>query len=221
MADVFLYADETGNLDYNATSGRGGSLFFGFGSAVFPTDHPDALWNGMRLRAELSRRGGGYNGLDLRAGFHAVNDSVAVRHRVFSEIQAQAPRFDATFLKKQNAYGYVRAKGEMYLYKYAWYRHLIRVAPQVATRNDTLYVIVARLGTARRHTLAQAALEDVCRQTGLNIALCVWDSSSSWGLQVADYGSWAMQRQLEMQDGSWYTPYIQPTTQTRTYPWGV
>jgi hypothetical protein len=108
----------------------------------------------------------------------------------------------------------------MWLYKYTFYVHLARVAPLVATPQDTLYVIVARLGTAARQRQAQAALEDVCQQTGLNVRLCVWSSETSWGLQVADYGSWAFQRVLERNDTNWYDTYIEPTTATVSYPWG-
>lgn len=221
MADIFLYADETGNLDYNAAVGSGGSQFFGFGSAVFDRDHGTELWGGMRLRAELSSFTRSIRGIDLRSGFHAVNDKHAIRHQVFAEISTQAPRFDFTFLRKSRAYPYVQRKGEMYLYKYAFYRHLSRVARLVATPSDTLYVIVARLGTAARQKQAQAALEDVCAQTGLDVRLCVWSAETSWGLQVADYGSWAYQRKLEQADGSWFGTYIEATTKTVRYPWGI
>jgi hypothetical protein len=220
MADIFLYADESGNLDYNATQASGGSLFFGFGSAVFDRDHGSELWRGMRLRAELSGIGGGQRGLDLRAGFHAKNDTYATRNKVYAEIQAQAPRFDFTFMKKKHAFPYVRARGDMWLYKYTFYVHLKRVAPLVATPQDTLYVMVARLGTAARQRQAQAALEDVCQQTGLDVRLCIWSAETSWGLQVADYGSWAFQRAVERGDTTWYDTYIEPTTSTAQYPWG-
>lgn len=219
MADIFLYADETGNLDYNV-AGNGATQHFGFGTAVFDRDHGAELWSGMRLRAELSRHGGAHAGIDLRRGFHAKDDSHAVKTVVYQEILRQAPRFDVTLLKKGNAYPYVQEKGEMYMYKFAFFKHLSRVAPLVATADDTLYVIVASFGTAARRSLAQLALEDVCHQTGLNIALCVWDSASSWGLQVADYGLWAAQRVAERADRKWFDPYVAPTLATEGYPWG-
>lgn len=220
MADVFLYADETGNLDYNATATSGGSLFFGFGSAVFDRDHGSELWNGMRLRAEISGIGRGRTAIDLRAGFHAKNDQLSTRHQVFREIQSQAPRFDFTMMRKARAYPYVQARGEMWLYKYTFYRHLLRIAPQVAGRDDRLYVIVARLGTAARQKKAEAALQDVCQQTGLDVSLCVWSAETSWGLQVADYGSWARQRAIERSDTAWFDNYVRPTTESTVFPWG-
>ena len=219
VADIFLYADESGNLDYTATVGSGGSLYFGFGSAVFDRDHGSELWGGMRLRAELSGFSAESRGLDLRNGFHAVDDKKATRHKVFTEIEVQAPRFDFTFLRKANAYEYVRQRGDMWLYKYAFFAHLLRIAPLVAGPNDTLYVIVARLGTAARQKRVQLALEDVCRQTRLDVRLCVWSAATSWGLQVADYGSWAFQRLIETGDESMYKKYVEPTTKTIAFPW--
>src|SRR5690606_23235042 len=35
VADVYLYADETGNLDFDGAAKQGGSAYFGFGTAMF------------------------------------------------------------------------------------------------------------------------------------------------------------------------------------------
>lgn len=219
MTDVFLYADETGNLDYNPRGNTGASTYFGVGTAVFDREHGPEIWQGMRLRAELSGLRAGIAEAALPKGFHAKNDRFNIRERVFQEIAGQGPRFDATMMRKSNAYGYVQAKGDMYLYKYTFYLHLKRIAPLVATRDDTLYVIVATLGTAARQRLAQAALQDVCQQTGLRIVLCVWDSATSWGLQVADYGLWALQRKLERNDDSWHSRYVEQHESIVQFPW--
>jgi len=220
MADLFLYADETGNLDYNVNGNSGASTYFGVGTALFDRDHGDALWNGLRLRAELSGSFAGATTFSLPKGFHARNDGFEIRERVFSAINEQAPRFDATFMNKGRAYDYVRARGSMWLYKWTFYCHLMRVAQLIATPTDTLYVIIATLGTKALQKTAHRALEDVCQQTGLRVVLCVWDSATSWGLQVADYGLWAMQRKLEKNDDSWHSRYVASHEATVTYPWG-
>lgn len=67
---------------------------------------------------------------------------------------------------------------------------------------------------------SETCREDVCRQTGLKIVLCVWDASSSWGLQVADYGLWALQRKLDHGDDSWHSRYIGALESTVRFPWG-
>lgn len=168
MSDIYLYADETGNLDYDGAGKDGASAYFGFGTAVFDHDHGDEMWDGLRLRASLEERG-----LNLPKGFHAVNDSNATRGEMCDLIQNQSPRFDTTFLCKENAYAYVKARGQMYLYKMAWFQHLKYVAPQVSNREDTLYVIVGTFGTKARATQARVAVRDVCNQIDRNIVLCV------------------------------------------------
>ncbi|GAA5198791.1 hypothetical protein GCM10023346_36900 [Arthrobacter gyeryongensis] len=122
MADVFMYVDETGNLDFNgASKGSAASIYF------------------------------------------------------------------TTFLCKANAYDAVRTRGQMELYKLAWRLHFSEIAKQVSTREDTLYVIAGTFGTNKRSELARESLREVCNAQDRNIILCVWESSSSWGLQVADY----------------------------------
>jgi hypothetical protein len=182
---------------------------------VFDHDHGDDMWQGLRLRASLERRG-----LNLPHGFHAVNDSNNTRGEMFDVIARQAPRFDTTFLCKANAYDSVRARGEMYLYKMAWYQHLKFVAPKVTNADDTLYVIVGTFGTKARATQAREAVRDVCNQVDRRIVLCVWEAATSWGLQVADYGLWAEHRVLLGKNCYWYEESIKPTMSSSFLPWG-
>lgn len=56
VADIFMYADETGNLDYEGVPdarGGGASTYFGFGTAVFQHDHGGHLLEALMLRARL------------------------------------------------------------------------------------------------------------------------------------------------------------------------
>ncbi|PPF20584.1 DUF3800 domain-containing protein [Rathayibacter sp. AY1A7] len=218
MGNVYIYADETGNLDYGTKSGA--SAYFGFGTAVFRSDHPEALWGGLSLRASLAAGQGGRPGVPLPKGFHAVQDSWATRTAMFQAVKMQQPRFDSTFLAKANAYDTVRSRGEMYLYKMAWFLHFKYIAQQVSNRGDTLVVVVATLGTNARQREAEAALRDVCAQVDRKFVLCVWDASTSWGLQVADYGLWAVQRHVEGRSGTWYQEYVEPSCRGTFFPWG-
>lgn len=220
MADIYIYADETGNLDYNVSGKQGSSNYFGFGTAVFDGAHAEAIWAGTTLRASLEAGDGTSTGVNLPRGFHAKNDSHTTKVQMFGEIARQAPRFDATFLKKANAYDYVQQRGDMYLYKLAWYQHLAYLAPKISNDGDVLYVVVASFGTKKRQALATAALHDVCQQTNRTFVLCAWDAATSWGLQVADYGLWAMQRHLEGRSGTWFKEYVSPTASTFRTPWG-
>ncbi|MDO5504483.1 MAG: DUF3800 domain-containing protein, partial [Actinomycetia bacterium] len=109
---------------------------------------------------------------------------------------------------------------EMYLYRMAWYQHMKEIALQVANPSDRLFVIAGSFGTHRRLTEAKSALREVCDQIDRQITLCVWDSSSSWGLQVADYGLWAVQRHLSGQRCTWYSSHVEPTLRSLYTPWG-
>ena len=214
---IYLYADETGNLDYDGSPnphGGGASTYFGFGTAVFNNDHGSDLLKGLHLRARATK-----NGIHLAKGFHACDDSNKTRNEMFSEIKDQNPRFDTTFLYKANAYDHVKRAGPLRLYKMAWYLHLKNIALQVSEPEDELFVVVAEFGTKRVKEAAKEAIADVCEQINRNITLCVWTAPSSWGLQVADYGLWAVQRTLEGKKCSWYEPCIKPTLSSRFLPW--
>lgn len=215
VTDVFLYADETGNLDYEAGVGNGESPYFGFGTAAFTGDHGAQLFRGLATRAALSAAG-----LDLPGGFHAKNDTTLTRQAMFDLIQASAPRFDMTFLCKPNAYQSVKDRGQMYLYKMAWYLHLKEVALRVSSSTDKLYVVAGTFGTKRRATEARQALTDVCHQVNRDITLCVWESASSWGLQVADYGLWAAHRNMVGRSSGWFHDAVEPNIRTSFRPWG-
>lgn len=210
-----MYADETGNLDYAGEGKAGAGAYFGFGTAVFRDDHGHHLFGGMKLRAGLEK-----NGLSLPKGFHAVNDNPRTKSDMFGLIKDQAPRFDTTFLHKASAYPAVQARGQMYLYRMAWFLHFKEIATQVSMPGDTLHVIVGSFGTAARRTEAKAAIADVCGQVNRSIVLCVWDSPTSWGLQVADYGLWATQRSLEGKTCTWFAPCVMPTLKSVFLPWG-
>ncbi|WP_327088523.1 DUF3800 domain-containing protein [Nonomuraea sp. NBC_01738] len=215
MSDVFLFADETGNLDYNIAGG--GSKYFGIGTATFVGDHREALWESQRLRLAHARAG-----VEVPKGYHAKNDNHLTRREVFDIIKIQAPRFDTTFLAKEHAYPSVQAKGQEYLYRMAWYLHFKEIAWQVTSPGDNLYVVVATLGTSKRKQIFQDAINEVCRDhspQNREVVVCHWDSSTSWGLQVADYGTWAVQRHLERQDDG-YMWAVEPSLRTMFTPWG-
>lgn len=215
MGDVFLYADETGNLDYGGAGKRGATTYFGFGTAVFYGDHGRQLMEGLRLRVQVTAAG-----VSLTRGFHAVDDSRQTRDAMYTLIGNQAPRFDTTFLLKSAAYPSVQAAGEMRLYKMAWFLHFKEIARQIASKGDRLIVVAGTFGTHKRRAQAEAALADVCSQIDRDITLCVWDAASSWGLQVADYALWAVHRDLEGRVCDWYEPHVKPHLESVFTPWG-
>jgi hypothetical protein len=210
-----MYADETGNLDYNIAGG--GSRYFGIGTATWPGDPAEHLWQGERMRF-----GHAAVGIGNTKGYHAKDDSRTARMDVYRIIQQQAPRFDTTFLAKDNAYAAVKSRGQAYLYQLAWYLHFKEIARQVTSPGDTLYVAVATLGTSARRSAFSSAIDNVCAQVAsylCRVYVAHWDSATCWGLQVADYGLWAVQRHIERGDET-YMPYIQPSLSSEFTPWG-
>jgi hypothetical protein len=214
VAVIYLYADETGNLDYNAFGTPTESGYFGFGTTMFRDDHGDVLWKGHELRTRLAAAG-----LQVTGGFHAIKDTIATRNEMFETIKELAPRIDTTFLYKPNAYDYVKARGQMHLYKMAWYLHIKEVAIRVSNPSDKLVIVAGSFGTKERAKQAHEAIQDVCGQISRSVTLCIWDASTSWGLQIADYALWSVHRHLVGKGGTWFTECIQPSLSTMFFPW--
>ncbi|MBN6052452.1 hypothetical protein JYK22_10965, partial [Nonomuraea sp. RK-328] len=214
VADIYMYADETGNWDMSGSVGASG--YFGFGTAVVAREHGTEMWAGFKLRCDLERRG-----VSLPRGLHAKDDSHATRDEMFHLIGRQRPRVDVTFLCKANAHPSVRERPH-WLYKLAWLSHFKNTIEQVSTPGDTVYVIAATLTTNRRIMNARAALAEVCERyvTDRHVVLCVWDAPSAWGIQVADYCLWAVQRHREGRACKWYESQVEPNLGSFSTPWG-
>lgn len=211
---VYIYADETGNLDFDSHKKKGGKDYFGFGTATYVGAHGEQMFSGMSLRAALERQG-----VSTERGFHAYKDSWKTKGEVYELLKTQQVRFDITLLAKSNAYDSVRERGEMYLYKLAWFLHIKEVVQRVSTTADLVYIIVGTFGTKERAAQAKAAIHDVCSQLHRVVTVCVWDAATSWGLQVADYGTWAVQRHLSKGPFSGYVEVVEPMLATEFYPW--
>ncbi|MEX1908632.1 DUF3800 domain-containing protein [Janibacter sp. Y6] len=213
MGKVYIYCDETGTLDYEDPN----SEYFGIGTATFTGTHADAMWEGFDLRTRLEARG-----LRTPKGVHAKNDSRRTRGEVFELIKRQAPRFDTTFLYKPNAYDYVRARGPVYLYKTAFYQHFKYILYRVSNPGDEVFVIAGHLQTNSKRDAIYDAVRDVCSQLDVDrtVVACVWEAPSSWGIQVADYGLWSVQRELLGKGSQWHSTCVEPFLETTFRPWG-
>lgn len=69
--------------------------------------------------------------------------------------------------------------------------------------------------------IRSAALRDVCAQMKRESVLCVWDAGTSWGLQIADYALWAIQRRADGGAGTWWDDYVRASTASTFFPWGA
>lgn len=194
MARVHLFADEAGNFDFSRKAGA--SRFYILTTVAFPAGH-DALATSLRnLRFELA-----WEGVDFRREFHATDDTVAVRERVFDVLAAHEFRVDATILEKAKARPATRRSDEGF-YQNAWYFHLRHVLPGVRRDpSDELHVIAAALGTGRqRRAFMTAAASAVRIASGANSRVAFWPTATEACLQAADYCAWAIQRKWERGD---------------------
>lgn len=217
MSTYYIYVDETGNLDTDETK-KDVTPYFGIGTAMFIDDHSRQLWEGTELRIQLEREG-----IRLPQGLHAVNDRRATRHRVIDLILKQEPVLDATLLKKANAYNSVRRAIEREptgLYGYAWRFHFDFLMKYKIPKDANVVVIAGTLGTKKQAQLARRSIEDMCdiHRGNREITLCVWDSPTSWGLQVADYAAWSSYQVSVGRDCPYYKR-LQPLVRSIYRPW--
>lgn len=212
MARVYMYA-ETGDLGYDSDT-----PYFGIGTATYRGKHSQALWAGLELRTELEAKG-----VRVQHGLHAKNDSRSTRSAMFDVIAQQAPRFDTTFLCKENAYARVQERGPVYLYQQAIYLHFKEILRQVSRPGDEAFVIAGHLQTNAKRATTYHAVQAVCSQiaTDRAVVACVWDAPSSWGIQVADYALWSTQRVLLGRTSPWHAHCVEPTLKSVFKPWGT
>lgn len=79
----------------------------------------------------------------------------------------------------------------------AWYLHFREIARRVTRAGDILHVAVATGGTNAKKQAFH--VDEVCARhapAGCTVVVAHWRSATSWGLQVADYALWAVQRDL-------------------------
>lgn len=193
MARVHIFADESGNFDFSRNPGA--SRFFVLTTAVFPHGH-DAIAGALRtLRFELA-----WNGIDLRRGLHATEDSQRVRDRVFGVLRDHDFRVDATILDKPKARPETRSSDERF-YRFAWLFHLRNVLPSLLAADSELLLVAASVGTGNRRRAFLAAVESALWEaTDAPARVAFWPASADACLQAADYCAWAIQRKWERGD---------------------
>jgi len=133
---------------------------------------------------------------------HATDDSPAVRNEVYRLIAPGAFRIDATAFEKRKAMPHLHS--ELGLYKIAWFLHFRYIARHIVSRSDRLLVVAAQIGTKRRRGAFHNAVDDVVQQVNPCRAYRVafWPSPSDPCLWLADYCTWALQRDWELGDAT-------------------
>jgi hypothetical protein len=192
MAQVYVFADESGNLDFSKKSGA--SRYFVLTTITAPScEVGDAL---LRLRREMA-----WAGKNLNSEFHATSDEQATRDAVFATLTKFEFRVDATILEKDRVLPVYRKTAHQF-YFHAWYEHFRTLAPEIVTRGDQLLVLSASLGTKQTRSLFFEAVSSPVSWLvpSVNHRTAHWSATSDPCLQAADYCCWAIQRKWETGD---------------------
>lgn len=200
MAKKYLFADESGDLQF-VRNGKA-STYFAVGTLCADEDQIWVLRTRlMRLRDELAWKAQG-----LDSCFHASPDAQAVRDEVFAALVELDFRFDITLLEKSKAQPSIRPDDPTF-YKYAWYYHLQYTAPRLFQADDSVQVVAAELGQKKKRKAFRNAVEEVmsqCLPYRTKRVLAFWRDDSDFGLQAADYCTWAVTRKWETGDDRAY-----------------
>lgn len=211
MTTVHVWVDELGTVDYNDTQ----QPLFGFGSVSSTEPLAELAAAAEKLKYRLALEDN-----DMSKGFHCREDSYTTRKEFFPLVRENVQDFNATLLFKKNAYDYVQQKGQMHLYKQAWYLHVKYLVGRYNA--DKIHIIVATFGTAKRAKAAKEAIHEVCNQFDVGITTSVWDAHSTVGLQAADYCLWATYQKIKGKNLEWHKRHVEPITSRPVfYPWGA
>jgi hypothetical protein len=194
MADRYVFADEAGNFDFSVKSGA--SKYFTLTTVTM--DDCAVGDDLLQLRRDL-----GWRGLHLDRVPHATEDPPRIRSEVYQLLMKSSFRTDATVLEKRKTQPHLQSRTA--LYQMAWYLHFKHVAPQIVTSQDRLFVVAASIGTKKTRGQFQSAVQSVVQQVSpcRRYRVGFWPSASDPCLWVADYCTWAVQRQWETNDPSY------------------
>ena len=190
--NLYIFLDESGNLDFSPT---GTDYFvltsvsttrpFPFSSALDDLKY-DCLESGLELQ-----------------GFHCSEDKQRVRDRVFAIIEANlgSLRVDSLIVEKRKTGLAMREDTrfypEMLGYLLKWVLPGVQPSTAITVITDTLPL------QRKRKSIEKAVKRTLAAMVPLNLAsyrILHHDSKSHYGLQVADYCSWAVFKKWESGD---------------------
>lgn len=194
---LYVFLDEAGNLDFSPN----GTRFFILGAIT--QERPFRCHGPLDdLRHEIIE-----GGLDLEY-FHATEDRQAVRDRVFATISPHLPtlKFDAVVAEK-------RKTGPALQHPHAFYPrmvgYLLRYILNEYRLTDfaEIVVITDRLPVQSKRTVFEKSIKTTLAgmlPSEARYRLLHHDSKSHYGLQVADYLTWAVHRKWTLDDARSY-----------------
>jgi hypothetical protein len=193
MANRFLYVflDEAGNLDFS----KNGTRFFALGALT--AERPFRTYpHLLDLKYDLVELG---TNLEY---FHAAEDTQAVRNRVFEVIQAHLTgRADTLIVEKRKTGPALRAEERFYPEMLGY---LLRYIVERELGNFTkLVVFTDRIPVQRKRKAVEKAVKQTLASmlpSGVTYSVLHHDSKSNFGLQIADYLTWAVYRKWDRHD---------------------
>lgn len=199
---VYVFLDESGNLDFSTR----GTKYFVLTSVMMkrPFAINDALDSYMYDCID--------NGMDIEY-FHCYNDSKRMRRNIFDllTLYLGSMSVDCLIIEKSAVTAELRAGTRFYP---AAFRHLMNLAirgvaednvsAEVVVISDTVPINKGRRAVEKSIQTALAEALPKVRHRTLH-----HQSRSHYGLQIADYCSWAIFRKWEVGDDSWFA-YIEP-----------
>ena len=191
---INIYIDESGNLDFSRN--RGATQYFIITSVAVKGN---SLENDLRrLHRRLTQ-----SGYPLPDGFHAAEQEQAIRDAVFSVLQANELRIDATIFDKPKILPrYTQDKRQFY--PYAWLGHLNFITQQMSGYSADLKVLSASFAPGQKAAKAMESAIQANLRGAANLQYEFAPAKSHLLLQAADYCSWAIQRKWARNDSRSY-----------------
>lgn len=201
MGRKYLFADEHGNFDFRDHSvvANGPTRYFAVGTAM--VEHEDHV---AELRGRLARVSDEvtWRGLPHNGHFHASEDKQEVRDAVYAAIADLEVTFDVTVLEKSKAQPRLYSSDELF-FQYAWYYHLKFLSQRYFRSGDEWLILAGSLDVKKKRKAFIESVDDVveqCVATDIKRRVLFRDAKVEPGLQVADYGLWAVMRTFNSGD---------------------
>jgi hypothetical protein len=187
---VYLFFDESGNLDFS----ENGSRWFCFGALTLRDPGP--------LTAEFARLRYAFleQGLELQC-FHAAEDRQVVRNEVFGALtQVGGFDFDVLVADKQLTPGVLRDPFEFYAR--LGYVLMDSVLERFRELDEPIVIITDSLPVQRERKALGKAFRTAIRDSlrGRPFTIMHHTSAAHAGLQAVDYCTWAVNRRLRGDD---------------------
>lgn len=193
----YVFLDESGDFNF----GEQGSAYFVVTAVTMrrPTEMDDALAEYRYERLE--------SGYDTEY-FHCAKDKPAVRDRVFEIIAAHRDRMQIDYLIAGKAKTEFSLRPIARFYPRMVGTLLARVIPGAHTGDGSRAVIITdRIPVKRTRKVVERRVREALPQMvrrGYGYDIRHHESRSHFGLQVADYCCWAIQRERAKGDGRYF-----------------